>query len=1128
MLAGGGWRQYRRVVTRMTTQGDEATADDARSGRYYSRHGAHRRMATRPRTRIVSSLPRLSPPRRRQDTIRRTRLHRALSDALESDVIVISAPAGYGKSTLAVDWLAELALPHAWLSLDRQDRDPHALVADLAAAVRTAFPDALDDFAERLEQAAGSEALALAGELAAAVQAEVDELFLLVIDECDALEGATDAIQVLDELVRAVPLNTRLCLLARNWTLIPSLARLTAQRRAFSLAARDLQFTDEEAVEFLRRAGIEESAEQSGLMRRADGWAAALAILAEHHEPGGPAAGEASEFILADFIEQEVLSRLPVESVALLEACAVLQSFDVPLAREVSGSADAPRRLRDLERSTHLIVRLQALTTADAGQAMRTPRRTEPDWYRTHAILREHLLGRLEREDPERLRNLRRTAAALYARRGMRREAVEMALDAGDWIEAVEEIRELRDELYQRGEWATLAGWLDRLPGEILESDPDLVMTRARQSIKVLDGQGGLIRLDALDEGRLTGEQRVRRELYRSVALRHLNRLPDALEACRRARSIALEALPEGQAMFAEIDLEEAVALAHSGSFAAARRRFAAAAEQFERLGDHHRAAEGHEGLGATLYYEGWLAESMREFTSAQRLWRVLDDQHQQLSTMNNIGNVQHMLGELETARDTFNALVQRSRDRRNRRMEAYGHLGLADVERDLAQLETAASLYALAIEGAQEADDAAALATATFGLAMAYRERGDHSRARTLLEHGLRTAEQAGAVLRQARFRLGLGATLLSEHRFAEAVPVLQEAVQQTAETGARREEAVARLSLAAACYHRRQRSHAAEELERVAALAAALGYDQFLHAEARQMVEVVEYGAARGAAAAYFKGLRERLRPAVAPAPASGAPVQVEAVPRIRAEAFGTPRVFMAGRQVSDLEWRSERSKEMFFFLLHVQRPVRKEQIALELWPELSQQQINSAFHSTLYRLRRALDRQVVVQTDGGYQVNDEFGIEYDAREFEEHMQAAERADRGSSEWVEHLSTAVALYRGPFAEPYESEWADDQRRRYEDRYLSSLTVLAADALKRGDYDEALRLTESVLELDALNETAVSCQMQAHARAGYLDRAARAYRRHHDAVRDELGQEPSRAVQALYQRVLSGAALQA
>src|SRR3989304_4598489 len=94
--------------------------------------------------------PKLVPPRRRNDPVRRERLLSMLSTALEYDVTVVSAPAGYGKSTLAVDWGTGAGLPFAGLSLDRQDTDPLALLANLVGAVRQAFPNALDGLLRRL------------------------------------------------------------------------------------------------------------------------------------------------------------------------------------------------------------------------------------------------------------------------------------------------------------------------------------------------------------------------------------------------------------------------------------------------------------------------------------------------------------------------------------------------------------------------------------------------------------------------------------------------------------------------------------------------------------------------------------------------------------------------------------------------------------------------------------------------------------------------------------------------------------------------------------------------------------------------------------------------------------------
>ncbi|MEX2031477.1 MAG: BTAD domain-containing putative transcriptional regulator, partial [Dehalococcoidia bacterium] len=196
------------------------------------------------------------------------------------------------------------------------------------------------------------------------------------------------------------------------------------------------------------------------------------------------------------------------------------------------------------------------------------------------------------------------------------------------------------------------------------------------------------------------------------------------------------------------------------------------------------------------------------------------------------------------------------------------------------------------------------------------------------------------------------------------------------------------------------------------------------------------------------------------------------------------------------------------------------------LELWPEVAPKQLNSAFHTTLYRLRKAIHPQVVIQSGGGYQVNPEFDVWYDAAEFEEVRKQAEAAEPGSDDWSEGLSRVVGLYRGPFASSFDSEWAEEVRRRYEEMYLSSMLALSVAALNRGDAPEAIRMAESVISIDPLNEDATYRLMEAHARRSNLDLATRAYRRLHDAMRSELGAEPGARTKALYRRVLSGDAL--
>ena len=492
-------------------------------------------------------------------------------------------------------------------------------------------------------------AAALVAEVAGTVSVDVDDLFVLALDDLHVLDDAPDALRVVDALVRAVPMNMRLTIMSRTWPSLASLARLTAQRRVASLGARELVFTAEEAGAFLDAANVEDAEVRRRLIERADGWAAALAVMADHvdQSEGGVIAPD-YEFILGQFIDQEVLDRLTTQQRDLLSACAVLPTFDREFARALSRNEHAFAVLRELEQTNRFLARL-AESEGDG------------EWYRMHALIREHLVGRLEREEPARLQELRRQAAALCARRGLLSTAVDLSIAAGDWGEVVRELYDARETLYQRGEWQTLADWVDRLPPEVLDREADLALARARLASKFGHRQECLARLDRIEEQPLESEQRARLALYRGVAYRDLGRISDAIDACRRARQTALEALDEDHPLFAEIDLEEGVAIARAGQFEAAQSRFETAAASFERLKDYHRAAESRDCLGSALFLRGMLAPAMTEYTQAQRSWRQLADPQAQIATMNSMGSVQHMLGELDTARDTFDSVVQRA-----------------------------------------------------------------------------------------------------------------------------------------------------------------------------------------------------------------------------------------------------------------------------------------------------------------------------------------------------------------------------------------------------------------------------------------------------------------------------------
>jgi two-component SAPR family response regulator len=232
----------------------------------------------------------------------------------------------------------------------------------------------------------------------------------------------------------------------------------------------------------------------------------------------------------------------------------------------------------------------------------------------------------------------------------------------------------------------------------------------------------------------------------------------------------------------------------------------------------------------------------------------------------------------------------------------------------------------------------------------------------------------------------------------------------------------------------------------------------------------------------------------------------------------------VYAGGRRVLDFEWQSEKSKEMFLFLRRGE-PARKEEILVALWPDLARDKCNSSFHSTLYRLRRALYTECVVEQTGRYVLNPRGRFWCDAVEFESLVRKAEQIRQRSTRWAHSVRQAVELYRGPFGNDFYSDWLEAHRRRLEDIYLRCLVRLAEYERQRHNYAEAVLLHEKAVGLDPLNESLWHQLIDTYSEAGQLEAATRCYRRYVETVRDELGEEPAAAVTELYNRLCASLA---
>ncbi|NNJ11163.1 LuxR family transcriptional regulator [Chloroflexales bacterium ZM16-3] len=416
----------------------------------------------------------LIPPLRPQ-VLLRSRLIARLAAGLQRKLTLISAPAGFGKTTLASTWLADCGRPVAWLSLDSEESDPARFLTYLVAALQRVAPGVGTGVLRLLQspQPPPVEALlpTLLNELAALPHAAV-----LVLDDYHTLDSRP-VNQALTALVEHLPPQLHLVMLTREDPPLP-LARLRVRSQLTELRAADLRFTASEAADFLREVMGLSLAEDNiaALEARTEGWIAGLQLAAlslQGRDDAGSAiaAFSGSHRFVLDYLLEEVLHRQPAPIQQFLLRTAILDRLCGPLCDAVMGDATLSGQA--------------TLDACERANLFLVPLDQERRWYRYHHLFADLLRQRLQQrptavgaEGPE-IVDLHRRASAWYEDNGHQIEAFQHAATAGDVDGAARLIAGKGMPLHFRGLIHPVLRWLEGLPTTALNTRPALWVTYA-------------------------------------------------------------------------------------------------------------------------------------------------------------------------------------------------------------------------------------------------------------------------------------------------------------------------------------------------------------------------------------------------------------------------------------------------------------------------------------------------------------------------------------------------------------------------------------------------------------------------------------------------------------------------
>ncbi|MGD2206545.1 MAG: tetratricopeptide repeat protein, partial [Anaerolineae bacterium] len=635
-------------------------------------------------------------PRRQHDLLSRHRLVNFVHSHLDRKLILISAPAGYGKTSLLTDFAQDTDLPVCWYTLDPFDRDLRVFLEYLIAAIARRFPafgDRSRAFLRNMTDS-GQNLYPMVATLVQEIYDAIPEYFVLILDDHHAVEDQEQIDEFLDLFVTYMDENCHVILASRTLPALPNLSLLVARRQAAGLSIDELRFTPQEIQALAKQNyGLElEPEHASNLAERTGGWITGLLLSAaprwmqvQADEERVPIRGRINVG-LYDYLTQQVLDRQSASLRDFLLSSSVLDELSPELCADVLGMAD-PAALIDQLRTRNLFV----IEFEGGG-----------DRLRYHDLFHEFLQSTLRRRDQGRFEKLVRRAAEAYADRGEWERAISRYLQLDDYEQVAEIIAQTATQIYGTGRGYTLAAWIDALPEEMLGDYPRFLVHRA----KIYADQGEHAAAMALydrAEGVFAAAEDRPWQAYtlaaRGFLLRFQGSCTEAVTYCQKALDLVTGVTERERIAMALACRNIGLCQLRSGGMKEGQESLQRALELYEDLGEIYDVAMTHHDLGLSHELAGDLVEAANHYQAALKGWEQFNNPGPWAHTLNSLGVVHYLRGDYDEASRVLNRALSKVEQSGSLRVEAAIWASLGDLYRDLTVYEQARQAYTKGLE---------------------------------------------------------------------------------------------------------------------------------------------------------------------------------------------------------------------------------------------------------------------------------------------------------------------------------------------------------------------------------------------------------------------------------------------
>jgi len=1066
-------------------------------------------------------------PRRRAELLSRQRLLRLIDELLDNRLVIIAAPAGYGKTSLLVDFAHSTQWPVCWYSLDALDQDLQRFIAHFISAINQRFPEFGKTSLAAL-QSMGQDHLdqdVIVSLLINEVYDHITEHFVLVLDDFHLVEHSPQVVNFVNHFLMDMDENCHVVLASRMLLTLPDLTLMVARAQVGGLSFEELCFQSNEIQHLLRQnyqLDLSDS-EAAELARDTEGWVTGLLLstqLMGKTMTNQLRVARVSGVGLYEYLAKQVLAQQPEDVQRFLLRTALMDEFDARLCEEVIGQALGIQANWRERMDTVLHLNLFVLPVGDDGQ-----------YLRYHHLFQEFLRERIQQDSPQEASQILLRLAQVYTERGDYERAYAIYQQMGDTGAIVHLVERAGSSMIAQGRLVTLTQWLETLPVDLLNSYPSLLSLQGAMIIMRGDSSQAVKLLSrAAKEQSQSGDRAGLAYTLnrRSVAYRLLGRYRESLADSED--TLALLEGDKGSALFADAISTKGTVLISLGQLNEAIETLQQSLAAYQAIGDNSAAARSCLEMGRGYKMLGRFADAEQAYTRALEYNQGAGNLILRGTLYNNLGVLQHDRGDHVTATSSFEKAIHSARLGGSPRLESYALTSIGDLYLELDATQETLEAYRQARVIAERIKDGYLMFYLSLVEARLKQTLNDLPHARELLFTAQQMAEERGSDYEKTMVQVEWGRCSLLDGEFEDALRDFNAALQYFVRGGYQNEALRVRLYVLLVLHHLGRYVEAAAETMALRPLLSEPEKNKLLISAGREIKDQIKglqentpepdirtfMSLLLGQIEQYVQGI-----PGVRRIIRRHAAVIPFAPPKMIIRSLGKIQVKVSEHTITSSDWQVQTARDLFFLLLMHPEGLTKEQIGEILWPDSTPAELKLRFKNTIYRLRHAAGKEAILfEGDALYLFNRQMDYEYDVDTFLKELSLAEKA-AGQAQEQQHYLNAVKVYKGPFLPDLDFEWAVIERGRLAHLYLDALVKIASLYFEAHDYETALNYCQRILKEDSCQEDAHRIAMRVHAAMGNRALVIRQYEQCRQALLTEVDAPPSYQTQTLYETLI-------